>query len=484
MKLASKFVLLNVLFFAVFPAAAQDPNDSYNQQQTSTNMQKLVEYFQNFGNYLGYNVTETPTQSNQSYSISYSLINLTTSQLAQAYQFYTLLGSIPVNTFTSGSSAGGGGTNTGNAGNPYAQFLPAETSGTSNLNPSASILNPLANNTFPNYNNLSSSGQVTVNALMDQKTYQQDPVSQAVLNILGTPNYTYCMKNDQTFDGSCTFTYETLVPSNVVGEIPNALTFFNANYLQQFLNHLNSNALTGPLMYSNQDLGSTQGTGDIPKNGLTAQNQEQLAANFIRYVTGSVIPISLPKYKDYDNLYTRSLLKSITNTPSTSQLQATQTLAKYLASLRTYAAQNSVGISNLYYIMSKRMPQTAPNQQGGSQTSQALNEFNMATWRLYNTTSAGSTNNAGTGSTGTGGTGGTSGTGGTGPSNTPWINSLNNAPPAVVQKEIAILLAEINYQLYLDRQIHERLLMTNSILLLQSVRTGAPSTDFTSGQQP
>lgn len=482
----SKLVLLNLLYFTGFPAVADSTTDSYTQQQTATNMQKLVEYFKNLGDYLGYNVTQEPSQGNQNYSISYSLINLTTSQLAQAYQFYTLLGSIPVNTFTSSGNAGGsgGGTNTGNAGNPYAQFLPSESTATSNLNPSASILNPLANNTFPNYNTTSSSGQVSVTELIDQKTYQQDPVSQAVLNILGTPDYTYCMdyKNAQTFDGKCSFLYETLVPTNVVGEIPDATTFFSPNYLQQFLNHLNSNALTGPLMYSTQDLGGTQVTSDVAKNGLTAQNQEQLAANFIRYVTGSVIPIALPKWKDYDTLYGRTLLKSITGTPSTPQMQATQTLAKYLASLRTYAAQNSVGISNLYFIMSKRMPQTSPNQQGGNPTSQALNEFNMATWRLYNTTSAGSTSSTGTAGTGTAGAGGTTGTGGTESNNTPWINSLNNAPPAVVEKEIAILLAEINYQLYLDRQIHERLLMTNSILLLQSVRTGAPSTDFSAAQ--
>ncbi len=481
MKLASKLILLNVLCFTVFPAVAQDPNDSYNQQQTSTNTQKLVEYLQNFGLYLGYKVDKAPTDDNQGYSVSYSLINLTTSQLAQAYQFYTLLGSIPVNTFTAGGNTGGGGTegNTGNTGNPYAQFLPNESTATSSLNPSASIINPLANNAFPNYNSTSSSGQVSVTDLIDQKTYQQDPVSQAVLNILGTPDYTYCMdyNNAQTFDAKCEFLYETLVPTKVIGEIPNATTFFDPTYLQKFLNQLNSNALTGPLMYSTQDLGSAA------KSGLSAQNQEQLAANFIRYVTGGVIPIKLPKWKDYDTLYGQTLLKSTTGTPSTPQMQASQTLAKYLASLRTYAAQNSVGISNLYYIMSKRMPQTSPTDQTGNPTSQALTEFNMATWRLYNTTSAGST--GGTSSTGsTGGTSGGTGASGSQPNNTAWINSLNNAPPAVVEKEIAILLAEINYQLYLDRQLHERLLMTNSILLLQSVRTGAPSTDFTSGQQP
>lgn len=479
MKSLSKIVMLNLLCFTIFNAQADDATNAYNNQQTSTNTQKLVEYLQNLGNYFGFDVTTNPTQNNPEYTISYKIINLTASQLAQAYQFYTFLGSIPVNTFAN-STGGGGGGQTGNSGNPFAQFVPESITG-------ASALNALANNVFQNFNSAgaANSEQVTVSKLIDQQTFQTDPVSQAVLNILGTPDYTYCMDYDkaQTFDPNCSFLYSTLVPLNVVGKIPNATDFFNTNYIQTFLNQLNSNALTAPLMYSNQSLGSTQppntqGGGNNTNNqGLTAQNQEQLAANFIRYVTGGVVPIKLPRWKDYDQLYTQSVTKPTSGSgPSTQQMQAEQTLAKYLASLRTYAAQNSVGVSNLYYIMSKRMPQTAPSQQNSGQMSQALTEFNMATWRLYNPAQT-NTNNAGA-------LGGVGSTGATGqPGNTPWINSLNNAPPATVEKEIAILLAEINYQLYLDRQIHERLLMTNSILLLQSVRTGAPSTDFLAGQQ-
>ncbi|HHT0592540.1 TPA: type IVB secretion system protein IcmX [Legionella anisa] len=486
MKLASKFMLLNVLYFTAFSATAQDTTSStttstdqsqYYQNQQTEQMKKLVTYFENFGQYLGFQIKKAPTEDNKDFTVTYQLINLTTSQLSQAYQFYTLLGSIPVNTFAGqGQQSGGGGTTTGN---PFAQFLPTDSANTSQYNPSATIINPLANLAFPGYASGPSAGStgVTVNPLIDQQTFQQDPVSQAVLNILATPDYTYCMNPTSStpeFVNDCKLIYNTLVPLNIVGEIPNAITFFDPSYLQQFLNHLNSNALTAPLMYSTQDLGTGQQKGDIAKNGLPAQNQEQLAANFIRYVSGSVIPIRLPQWSDYDYWYKQTLSSSTNqSTLTTKQMQAQQTLAKYLASLRTYAAQNSVGLSNLYFIMSKRMPQTNPNpgsgQTASGPTSQALTEFNMATWRLYNTTSSGDTSSNTGASTGTGGTGQ--------PGNTPWINSLNNAPPATVEKEIAILLAEINYQLYLDRQVHERLLMTNSILLLQSVRTGAPSNE-------
>ncbi|KTD44190.1 type IVB secretion system protein IcmX [Legionella parisiensis] len=487
MKLASKLMLLNVLYFAAFSATAQDSTTStdqsqYYQNQQSENTKKLLQYFQNFGQYLGFQVQKAPTEDNQDFTVSYKLINLTTSQLAQAYQFYTLLGSIPVNTFS------GQGQQSTNTGNPFAQFLPTDSANTSPYNPSATVVNPLANLAFPNYASTSSTG-VSVTPLIDQQTFQQDPVSQAVLNILGTPDYTYCMdptNSTPTFVSNCSLIYNTLIPLNVVGEIPTATTFFDPKYLEQFLNHLNSNALTGPLMYSTQDLGTNQQQQGVAKNGLNAQNQEQLAANFIRYVSGSVLPIRLPQWNDYDYWFKQTLgSNQSSGTPSTKQMQAQQTLAKYLASLRTYAAQNSVGISNLYFIMSKRMPQTDPNasagQTGGSAssgpTSQALTEFNMATWRLYNTTSSGGTSATAAASSGTGGTGQ--------PGNTPWINSLNNAPPATVEKEIAILLAEINYQLYLDRQVHERLLMTNSLLLLQSVRTSAPNADDLSpGAQP
>ena len=121
-------------------------------------------------------------------------------------------------------------------------------------------------------------------------------------------------------------------------------------------------------------------------------------------------------------------------------------LLAYLANLRIYAAQMSVPIGTLYGMLAKRMP-----QQNGSDTStltsQALSEFQMATRRFQN------------------------------PANDKdkqWIDQINTASAATVEKEIAILLAEMNYQLYLNRQQEERQLLTSTMLLLQASRQYAP----------
>ena len=97
-------------------------------------------------------------------------------------------------------------------------------------------------------------------------------------------------------------------------------------------------------------------------------------------------------------------------------------------------------------MLSKRLPQSTGGS-GSAATSQALNEFTMATWRLYNPA---------------------------GGANTQWLSEINQASPTTVQKEMVTLLAEINYQLYLTRQQQERLLLTNTMLLLLSSRTSAP----------
>ncbi|OJY49049.1 MAG: hypothetical protein BGO90_12105 [Legionella sp. 40-6] len=244
------------------------------------------------------------------------------------------------------------------------------------------------------------------------------------------------------------------IMANIIGNLPSTYQYFTYEYNQQFLSQLNSNTLTGPMMYSSQgaNVNSTSSPSANPQNkGLAAQNQAQQAANFIRYVSGSTSPLRLPNLKAYDTLYSQAIANNNGN-PTLEQVQAQATLNNYFTGLRTYAAQFSVGISNLYFIMAKRLPQ---NQSGSSKqepSSQALSEFNMATWRLFKADMS---------------------------IDNQWVSKLNNASPATVQKEIATLLAEINYQLYLDRQIQERILMTNSIMLLQNTRSSQPNNNFT-----
>lgn len=436
----SKLTSLTLLVCTTLPVFADDQSDYYSQQQSSS-MQNLVLYFQNFGSYLGYDVTQNPTQNEQALSRQ-ALIDITLVQLAQVSLFNTSLGSIPVNAFSSA----------------FSFFVPGGATG-------ASIINTFANTTFNSYDTPSSQTKVSVSPLIDQQTYQADPVSQSLLNILGTPDYTYCYTGTDatTWNPDCRYPlYDVNVPTKVIGPLPDSKTFFAYNYIQTFLSQLNGNALMAPLLYSTENpqqnsTSSSQGTNN-QNAGLTAQNQAQQAANFIRYVSGSVTPIKLPKWKDYDTLYTQATASTRSSVTPIQKFEAQSTLSNYLASLRTFAAQSSVGLSNLYYILSKRLPQDMGNSSASNQQamSQALSEFKLATWRIFDPSH--SENNS--------------------MGNTQWINQINKASTATIQKEIAVLLSEINYQMYLDRQLQERILLTNSIMLLQNTRATQPNPAF------
>lgn len=448
MKLLSRFALINLFCLTTLPALAQDESAIVGSSTaTAANTTSLVQYLVYLGGYLGYNITQAPP--NQS-SI---LLNLTSMQVLQTYIYSTFLGAIPVNAFSAA----------------LAQFVPNN-----------STMNSLANKTFSDsatntqFNNPQSQqqGGISVITAIDQQKYQQDPVGQAVLNILGTPDASYCMDYDGTAwtggkeigqgcsdPGGSSGGAGALIPAiavtaNIIGPLPSTYQFYNYQYNQQFLSQLNSNTLTAPLLYGTQNASanttSSPTVGNNPA-GLTAQSQAQQAANFIRYVSGGVTPLQLPNRRTYDQMFIAASTAS--NKPSLQQIQAQATLSNYFTTLRTYAAQYSVGVSNLYFIMSKRLPQNPSGSTDQSQqpTSQALSEFNMATWRLFNP-SMGATKQ--------------------------WINQINAASPATVEKEIAGLLAEINYQMYLDRQIQERILLTSSIMLMQNTRATQPNPSF------
>lgn len=436
MKLFPKLILIYLFCTNTFSVWANDPIPPYSEQKTATNTESIAKYFKNFGLYLGYDITQAPMTNNA--TPKNSLLNVTATQLLETYVLNTFLGALPVNAFSPNLS----------------QFIPQ---GFAN----ASGLNAFANNTFSaqDFNSPSSQqqGKVSVSPAIDQKNYQQDPVNQAVLNILGTPDDSYCMSYDgavwlgcsnlssKTNNGQPLLSAAT-VTANIIGPLPSTYEYFTYQYNEQFLSQLNSNTLTSPLMYATDNASASSEAknpeSNSPKSALVAQNQAQQAANFIRYVSGMVSPIKLPSLREYDNLYTQAHPASESTAPSTpslQQVQAQATLDSFFANLRSYAAQNSVGIGNLYFIMSKRLPQNQGGE-GQAPSSQALSEFKLATWRLFNSDM--STNNQ-------------------------WINQINNATPATVEKEIATLLAEINYQMYLDRQLQERILLTNSVMLLQ-----------------
>lgn len=450
MKLFTKLILINLSCFVSFASIAQDGQYDYtktgqydynaenNRYNLSEGTKNIAKYIKNLGTYWGFDLEKPASPAPVR-----TLTNLQSTQNAQTILLKTIFGAIPVNAISQTFSA----------------FLP------NNMDAAgASTYNELANSTFKNppYNSASSqqSGGISANTLFDQPPFQQDPVSQGILNILATPDSSYCM----TYDGKewvsdCQLLYQNKVTNNVIGTLPTAYQFFDFAGLTknnpnnpEMIGQLNMNTLLSPLLYSTEkSQGQSNPSGQQGQNaGLTAQNQMQQAANFIRYASGMVVPITLPQLKNYDSLYLQAT-STDPKTPLMVKMQAQATLTNYLATLRVYAAQTSVGLSNLYYILSKRMPQAinSDTQQGTkTTTSQALTEFEMATRRIKDPKS----NNE-----------------------NQWINKINNSSSETVQKEIAILLSEINYQLYLNRQQEERILLTNSLMLLQNIKSSQPN---------
>lgn len=422
-------VLLSIVAIPSFAVDEYHPNAQQVEDNSGSGaspaLQDIKEYLHNFGLYWGYyleNTQEAPAKNTLVTETEGSTDDL---KLMAQYAFFAVFGANPVNTF-------------------FADFLPTDSTSM------YTTLNSWANATFTSYETLSHS-PVSVTSLIDQATYQKDPVSQAVLNIVGTPDYTFCLDYSGTnWNTNCQFLYQNKVMRNVTGPLPVADTLFSYDYQKQFLSQLNANVLIAPLLYSvtsnNSNSTSSSSTStSSTDNGLTAKNQVENAANFIRYATGAVQPITSVSRQEYDKQWATANPSSTTNETSaqrTARENAQATLTSYLNSVRIYAAKSSVAIGNLYYILSKRLPQTNLN---GS--SQALNELTMATRRMYNPDKEG----------------------------TQWVDSINTASPVTVQREMALLLSEINYQLYLNRQQEERLLLTNSLLLLQGLSQNKPA---------
>lgn len=405
------------LCFNPWPLAYADDNSDTNALLT------------NLGAYLGFDLV-----TNFAGTPYATLLDLSTAQLIPQNLLYSIYGALPVNALSSELS----------------QFVPS-----SSNNSTSSIINNQANQTFNNINYSTPNTQgtaLTANPLIDQPSFQNDPTSQAILNILGTPDHTFCMNNDASaWLDSCNYLYDYSVISNLIGGTPTINHFLTYTYNQNIVPQLNSNTLIAPLLYdkgtNNNQTSSNQNNTANTESGLIASNQLQSAANFIRYATANAQLPSMPSYQDYNDTYALAISK----TASVEQVaKAQNAINQFIAKLRNYAAIHSVPISNLYAILSKRMPQNTPGNDS-TESSQALNEFVMATRRL-----------------------------GAGDSKNPsWIHEINTASPATVEKEIALLLSEINYQLYLNRQAQERQLLTESLMLMLLANQQQPSFEKT-----
>lgn len=315
-------------------------------------------------------------------------------------------------------------------------------------------LNQAANKPFSGFAaQTDNDSSITATEQFDQAQWQRDPVSQAILNMVGTPDLNTCPTNSENASSKpCLSNYQTMLTVlsgtlNKDGELPGEYEYMDYNNTSQFISQLNSNNLIGPMIYASN--GGNQ-------KGFPSQSQIQQAQAFVRYATEGVLPIPTMSPTDYSTLRKLAYPDQISeNLDIENMNNAKVALANYLLNLRVYAAKSSVAISNLYYILGKRVKQSVPGSNDASaNSSQAMNEFRMATWRLYNPETKQSSDQ--------------------------WAQKINNSAPSAVQKEMAILLSEINYQLYLNRQQQERLLLTDSMILMQLLSLAKPSSDFPS----
>lgn len=457
-KMLYRMVLPGFFLLSSVQAYADNPLDP----NTQSAMSDLTQYVKTLGEYMGYDLTNYcpqtggPCNTEQGAPGSGSFSNLLINSASASGNQLNLMTSVIGALLPSLSSSSGD--------NQQSYLMIPNTGG--NLSAYSNLFTQFGNKAFTQFSTPSSSG-VSVSNLINQAPYQNDPVSQAVMDIISTPDASFCVnpgkgyfvpcytgESNSSKNGGGPVISQNQVMMNVIGDPPPATGFFplptnNAQIVPQ----LSSDSLLGPLMFSTSSQGNNASSDNNSgsNSGLTAANQVQQAANYIRYATGSVSPMTLPNRTEYDNLYATAINAS-GNITLDEQAQAKTTLATYLTSLRVYAAQTSVGISNLYYILSKRMPQNSASG-SGDQTSQALSEFTMATWRLYSPSNPSDKNQ----------------------NSQQWLAQINQASTATVQKEIAILLAEMNYQLYLSRQQQERILLTNTMLLIQNTKAGQPS---------
>jgi intracellular multiplication protein IcmX len=420
--LALSLILIAMTSLVIADEYAQA--DTGTESSESEDLDLLVKYTKNLGIYLGFDLTTDGLDISSPPTASQALVQDPPVSNIEYYALMSVFGALPVNNF-------------------FPTFV-------STTNQVYSALNDFANNNFKSYSSADATDKVSASSLVDQPIsqgsgYQSDPVTQAVFNILATPDYSFCMDIDSTskvgtWKDNCL--YQGKVMANAIGGdlLPSEGQVYQNLSDETYYGQLNSNVLIAPLLYAVD----TSNNANQKQAGLPATNQLQEAVNFIRYSTGAVSPIAQIKKSDYAKLFANTIPASNSSEDMMTAADNQASLASYLTGLRVYAAQSSAAIGNLYYILSKRISQ--PTEKSGS-SSQALLEYQMATWRL---------NRPGQ------------------DSGSSWLSQINNASDSTVQKEIAILLAEINYQLYLNRQQEERNLLNSSMILLTLLMQNKP----------
>lgn len=182
---------------------------------------------------------------------------------------------------------------------------------------------------------------------------------------------------------------------------------------------LDIDTLLAPLAYhdSSTNVGGSAGS----SAQSPGESQAALAVSFIKFITGQTDP-----------------LKLLDALPQGDDPKSEQQRNDYVVKLRNYAALSSISFSNFSHMLARRIK----NSSADPAKSQLELEHQLATRRL----------------------------------NSDWYDKMETASPAVVQREMLYLLAEINYQMYKGGLERERILATLSAMHIDQLQAFSRTT--------
>ncbi|MEM1243985.1 MAG: hypothetical protein AAGG80_04110 [Pseudomonadota bacterium] len=175
----------------------------------------------------------------------------------------------------------------------------------------------------------------------------------------------------------------------------------------------------------------------VDKDGKSDDDLAAAARKFISFMSGQVQPLATISLSSMSKENLKAALSE-------------SAIPEYLVKLMSYAAKNSVGISNLYMLYNERVPRKIPNninsstlenanipQQLRKEASPLAIDKYMAYRRLKDPD---------------------------------WyIKMETKATPATIQREMLYVLVEMRYELFKTRMLNERMLATMSALQLQNL---------------
>lgn len=217
---------------------------------------------------------------------------------------------------------------------------------------------------------------------------------------------------------------DTILQSTVMSGVP--LPFYSSaaqsnmqNALAQGNENLNFASLAQPLSYTTQDM-------------------QNLALNYLRFVSGYAVPIS--------NFSLNSYSESQLSTKQKLTFQNSPAYQSYQVQRRSLIAQQSAILSNLYYIYAKRLPiqtiHASDTALGVETPSAAQIQDYVSTWRTSTPT---------------------------------WYTQMATASPSNVARETLYVLAEMQSELHRMHLENERiiaLLATSQIQTVQQNKIG------------